>query len=228
MLLAGLAVGALTVGGLATAAPAVLPTGWGVALGAGPTPSAPAPMPPTAAGLALPLPVPDLPSAPLLRPTPPPPTVEPIPTPTDEPEPDDGPESETEPETADDGPADEGAPTEVVALTNQERAGAGCGPLGVDSRLAAAARRHSADMALLGYFSHTSQDGTSFVERILDQGHPSPAGENIAQGQRDAAEVVEAWMDSPGHRRNILDCEFTTIGVGFDERGNFWTQNFGF
>ncbi len=115
----------------------------------------------------------------------------------------------------------------VVAATNAERADAGCGPLQTDSRLTAAAQGHAEDMATGGFFSHTSEDGREFDDRIRAAGHPAPGGENIAAGQDGAAEVVDAWMNSPGHRRNILDCDFVSIGVGFDARGNQWVQNFG-
>nr|MDN5934384.1 CAP domain-containing protein [Pseudonocardia sp.] len=115
-----------------------------------------------------------------------------------------------------------------VELTNAERTDAGCDPLDTDPRLAAAAQGHAEDMSRNGYFDHVSQDGRRFDDRINARGYPSPGGENIAQGQESAAEVVAAWMNSPGHRRNILDCEFTAIGVGFDDDGDYWVQNFGF
>lgn len=82
-------------------------------------------------------------------------------------------------------------------------------------------------MAENDYFSHTSRDGRSFVDRIRAAGHPSPGAENIAYGYSDGASVVEGWMNSPGHRRNIMNCSLTAIGVGFAGRGNYWTQNFG-
>jgi uncharacterized protein YkwD len=117
---------------------------------------------------------------------------------------------------------------EVVRLSNAERSDAGCGALRPDTRLAQAAGAHSADMALRDYFSHTSPEGLTFVDRTRAAGYPSPGGENIAWGQRTPAAVVQDWMNSPGHRRNILNCDFTTIGVGFDSRGNYWTQVFGY
>ncbi|MDT7710572.1 MAG: hypothetical protein QOG20_6179, partial [Pseudonocardiales bacterium] len=116
---------------------------------------------------------------------------------------------------------------QVVALTNQDRAKVGCGALRVDARLTAAAQGHSDDMSAHGYFSHDSQDGRSSSDRITAAGYPSPGGENIAQGQRDAQEVVTAWLNSPGHRRNIEDCSFTTIGVGLAGADRYWTQDFG-
>lgn len=77
------------------------------------------------------------------------------------------------------------------------------------------------------YFSHVSQDGRKFDTRIRNAGYPSPGGENIAKGHTSPTAVMTAWMNSTGHRANILNCTFTTIGVGFDARGNYWVQNFG-
>jgi uncharacterized protein YkwD len=122
--------------------------------------------------------------------------------------------------TADDAAAD------VVTLTNAERQRAGCDPLEVDSRLTAAAQAHAEDMAANDYFSHTSRDGSSFADRIRAAGHPSPAAENIAQGQPDARSVVADWMESEGHRRNILNCSLRTIGVGHAGAKHCWVQNF--
>lgn len=116
---------------------------------------------------------------------------------------------------------------QVVDLVNAERAAAGCRPLAVDQRLVNAAQAHSTDMAVNSYFSHTSLDGRTFDERILAAGYPRPAAENIAMGQRSAADVMRDWMRSRGHRENILNCGFVTIGVGLDTRGWYWTQDFG-
>ena len=120
-----------------------------------------------------------------------------------------------------------GSTAQVVEITNAERAAAGCPALQVDPRLTAAAQLHSEDMAANGYFSHTSQDGRTFVDRIRAQGYPSPGAENIAKGYRGAAEVMAGWMASDGHRRNILNCSLRAIGVGLGT-GNVWTQDFGF
>jgi uncharacterized protein YkwD len=115
----------------------------------------------------------------------------------------------------------------VVMATNYRRTSAGCPALKLDHRLTAAAQRHASDMAVSGYYSHTSEDGKTFAARIREEGYRRPGGENIAQGQWDEAEVVGDWMASPGHRRNIVDCSFTAIGVGFDGDGDYWVQNFG-
>ncbi|MBP2370120.1 CAP domain-containing protein [Pseudonocardia parietis] len=118
-----------------------------------------------------------------------------------------------------------GALADVVALTNTERAQAGCPALTTDPRITAAAQAHSEDLAANDYFAHDSQDGRDFADRITAAGYDSPGAENIAMGQQDAASVVQDWMDSPGHRRNILNCSLTTIGVGLAD--GYWTQNFG-
>ncbi|MFI0405276.1 CAP domain-containing protein [Actinomadura sp. 3N508] len=117
----------------------------------------------------------------------------------------------------------------VVSLTNAERAKAGCRPLHVDQRLVTAARKHSADMAANRYFDHTSRNGDSPWQRMEDAGYPSPGAENIAKGYSTAAAVMKGWMDSPGHRANILNCDLRAIGVGkaSGPGGPLWTQDFG-
>ncbi|MEY7979636.1 CAP domain-containing protein, partial [Streptomyces pilosus] len=112
--------------------------------------------------------------------------------------------------------------------TNTERAKAGCGPVKLDDRLARAAQLHSEDMSANDYFSHTGQNGSSFVDRAKAQGHPSPGAENIARGQSSAASVMDAWMNSEGHRANILNCSLNSLGVGVTENDWTWTQVFGF
>ncbi len=119
----------------------------------------------------------------------------------------------------------------VVQLVNAERAKAGCGALRGDAELALAARNHSKDMAAKNYFDHQSLDGRDFVARIDATNYQgSPGGENIAAGQRTPADVMDSWMNSPGHRANILNCSFKAIGVGAASGGSYgiyWTQNFG-
>jgi uncharacterized protein YkwD len=116
---------------------------------------------------------------------------------------------------------------EVVRLTNVERAKAGCGALKHDSRLRAAALGHSKDMSANNYFDHDSQDGRDFADRIRAAGFSfTAAGENIAMGYPTAAAVVNGWMNSPGHRQNILNCSYTHIGVGHAASGSYWTQDF--
>lgn len=115
---------------------------------------------------------------------------------------------------------------EVIRLTNEERSAGGCGPLTNNGNLHAAALAHSVDMAENDYFSHTSRDGSSMVDRVERQGYRwRSLAENIAAGYRSPAAVVEGWMNSSGHRANIMNCSLTEIGVGF--HSYYWTQNFG-
>jgi uncharacterized protein YkwD len=117
----------------------------------------------------------------------------------------------------------------VLTLVNQERAGK-CDALTIDSRLATAARKHSADMAARNFFSHDTPEGVSVATRVTNAGYKwSSVGENIAMGQQTAASVMESWMNSPGHRANILNCGYKHIGIGLAYRGKtpYWTQDFG-
>ncbi|WP_405497526.1 CAP domain-containing protein [Streptomyces sp. NBC_00096] len=118
---------------------------------------------------------------------------------------------------------------EVVRLVNVERAAQGCRALEVDADLTEAAQGYSDTMAATGNFAHTGTDGSQPQDRIEAAGYAwSASGENIAMGQTDADAVVDAWMNSPGHRANILNCGFTEIGVGVNTNGGpWWTQNFG-
>ncbi|MET9557626.1 CAP domain-containing protein [Streptomyces sp. NPDC006645] len=121
--------------------------------------------------------------------------------------------------------------SDVVALTNAERTAAGLRPLAGDPRLTLAAQAHSDDMVARGFYSHTSPDGRQPWDRAAAAGCAHRGiGENIACGQRSAAEVVRGWMDSPGHRANILKPDFTHIGIGLrggGEMAMYWTQLFG-
>lgn len=121
--------------------------------------------------------------------------------------------------------------TEVITLTNAERAAAGLPPLSHDRPLTNAAQAHSADMVARAFYSHTSPDGSEPWHRAAAAGSTRRSiGENIACGQRSAAEVVRGWMNSPGHRANILKPGFTHMGVGFaggGAAGTYWTQLFG-
>lgn len=82
-------------------------------------------------------------------------------------------------------------------------------------------------MSERGYFSHTTPENVGFAERARRAGYPSPGAENIARGHRSAEAVMQGWMESPGHRENILNCSLTTMGVGVDTDGWYWTQVFG-
>jgi uncharacterized protein YkwD len=132
--------------------------------------------------------------------------------------------------------------TEVVERVNQERAqGATCGnqsfsatgPLAMEARLRCAARVHSLDMSVRGFFDHTNPDGESPFARMERAGYQyQAAGENIAAGQTTPQEVVDGWMLSSGHCMNIMSPDFSQIGVGyvFDADGqlpHYWTQTFG-
>ncbi|MCM3162422.1 CAP domain-containing protein [Metabacillus litoralis] len=116
---------------------------------------------------------------------------------------------------------------QVVDLTNQERAKQGLAALKVDLTLSKVAREKSLDMQKNNYFSHTSPTYGSPFDMMKKFGVTyRTAGENIAKGQRTPQEVVNAWMNSSGHRANILSSNFTHIGVGYVAEGNYWTQQF--
>ncbi|RRS00297.1 CAP domain-containing protein [Glycomyces terrestris] len=121
------------------------------------------------------------------------------------------------------------AEAEVLAIVNDRRAENGCGDLSRDSRLDTAARLHAEDMAVNDYFDHTSQDGRSPTDRANEQGYEGGVGENIAYGYPDAAAVMEGWMNSEGHRANILNCDYDVIGIGAHDRDGtiYWVQMFG-
>ncbi|MEU3936335.1 CAP domain-containing protein [Streptomyces sp. NPDC029044] len=124
-----------------------------------------------------------------------------------------------------------GTAAAVVDLTNRERARAGLPPLAADPLLTTAAQAHSADMVARAFYAHTAPDGSRPWDRAAAAGSTRRTiGENIACGQRSPADVVEGWMNSPGHRANILGPGFTHIGIGFaggGRAGTYWTQLFG-
>ncbi|WP_245911251.1 SafA/ExsA family spore coat assembly protein [Paraliobacillus ryukyuensis] len=114
----------------------------------------------------------------------------------------------------------------VIQLTNQERAKYGLPALKPDWELSRVARYKSQDMRDKGYFSHTSPTYGSPFDMMKAFGVSyQRAGENIARGQQTPQDVVRAWMNSSGHRKNILG-DFTHIGVGYVENGKYWTQMF--
>ncbi|MFD8951362.1 CAP domain-containing protein [Streptomyces xanthophaeus] len=122
------------------------------------------------------------------------------------------------------------AESAVLSLVNKERKAAGCDPLTANAKLSAAARAYSDTMARSGVMSHTGPDGSTMTSRVEAAGYAwSRLGENIARGQSDADAVMNAWMNSSGHRANILNCDFREIGVGLHkgDGGPWWTQNFG-
>ncbi|MGG3422702.1 CAP domain-containing protein [Heyndrickxia faecalis] len=116
---------------------------------------------------------------------------------------------------------------QVVTLVNEERAKNGLGALKIDTALSKMARVKSNDMATHQYFDHTSPTYGSPFDMMKQFGISYQyAGENIAMGQQTPQEVMNAWMNSEGHRANILNKNFTHIGVGYVENGHYWTQEF--
>jgi uncharacterized protein YkwD len=118
----------------------------------------------------------------------------------------------------------------IVTQTNQQRNAAGCGQLAVDQELIVASERQSAYMASTGNFSHIGRNGSTFAGRAHAAGYATPAGENIAWGYDSATEVMAAWMASPSHRSNILNCDVQSIGTGVSYAADgtpYFTQVFG-
>ncbi|MGH8793810.1 MAG: CAP domain-containing protein [Stackebrandtia sp.] len=122
---------------------------------------------------------------------------------------------------------------EVVELTNEQRMEHGCGELRLDDDLLVPAQEHSQDMADNDYMDHVGSDGREPGDRVEDSEYPGSYGaENVAAGYETPEDVVDGWMNSDGHRENILNCELTAIGVGYAENENsqyelYWTQLFG-
>ncbi|HHX72468.1 MAG TPA: secretion protein [Clostridiales bacterium] len=116
---------------------------------------------------------------------------------------------------------------QVVVLVNKERAARGLAPLTLSSKLSDVARAKSEDMRKNKYFAHESPTYGSPFDMMKQFGISyRTAGENIAMGYRTPEAVVQGWMNSPGHRANILNKSFTTIGVGYVADGHYWTQMF--
>ncbi|WP_328339149.1 CAP domain-containing protein [Micromonospora sp. NBC_00421] len=117
---------------------------------------------------------------------------------------------------------------QVVDLVNAERAKAGCAAVTVDDKLTLAAQRHSQDQADHESMTHTGSDGSNAGQRLDRAGYTwRTYGENVAWNQQTPAAVMAAWMNSSGHRANILNCAFTEIGVGVaSSNGPYWTQDF--
>ncbi|GGF26483.1 hypothetical protein GCM10010954_26900 [Halobacillus andaensis] len=116
---------------------------------------------------------------------------------------------------------------QVVDLTNEERAKQGLAPLELDVELSGVAKDKSLDMQQNNYFSHDSPTHGSPFDMMNAYGIDyTTAGENIAMGQTTPEQVVQGWMNSEGHRENIMNSSFTHIGVGHAEDGNYWTQMF--
>lgn len=119
----------------------------------------------------------------------------------------------------------------VLELTNEQRRLNGCDNLSMNPKLRTAMRLHVQEVARHDglYLSHVSDDGRTFVQRAKDQGYAAPGAENIARGQSSAEEVVEGWMNSAGHRANIVNCDLRAIGVSAAEGDGtlVWGQLFG-
>lgn len=118
---------------------------------------------------------------------------------------------------------------ELLRLVNAERQRVNVHPLVLNDKLTAAAQRHSQDMATSRRMSHTGSDGSTMRSRIdATQYRWSTIGENVALGQPSAAAVMAAWMNSPGHRQNILNPAFTELGIGYATAAGrpYWTQVF--
>lgn len=130
--------------------------------------------------------------------------------------------------------------TEVLEMINAERAAHGCQPLRVEERLTEAAERQSRQMVERHYFSHTAPDGSTPSRRVRDTGYVyQMVGENIEVNSDVPEAVVDAWMNSPGHRENILMCAFRETGIAVAWQGDdqpvagvprefraYWTQVF--
>ncbi|MEV5161449.1 CAP domain-containing protein [Streptomyces sp. NPDC053728] len=127
-------------------------------------------------------------------------------------------------------PSPSSAQAAVLDLVNQERAKVGCTPVTTSASLTALAQDFSEDMAARDFFGHTDPDGATPWDRADAAGVQGLGGENIARGQADAQAVMDAWMNSDGHRANILNCDYKTLGVGvhLGSGGPWWTQDFGF
>jgi uncharacterized protein YkwD len=128
-------------------------------------------------------------------------------------------------------PATSGSyPNQVLQITNAERKKAGCKALSSNSELTSAAQAHSSDMARNHFFDHDSRNGDGPFDRVKAAGYSfSAAAENIAMGQQTPSAVMKAWMNSPGHKANIVNCTYTQLGVGYavEDGTPYWTQDFG-
>ena len=126
--------------------------------------------------------------------------------------------------------APRGPEADVLAMINAARVQHGCKPLRVEARLSEAAERQSRGMAERHYFSHNAPDGSTPGKRVKDTGYAyQMVGENIEINSEDPEAVVSTWMNSPGHRQNILMCAFKETGIAMyqtDDAEAYWTQVF--
>ena len=111
-------------------------------------------------------------------------------------------------------PASADSVQSVLAGINSVRAKAGCGPLKLNKQLMATAESHARNMAEDDFFGHRDKSGKGFPARVRAQGYPlSLAAENIAAGQKTPEKAVQAWLDSPSHRKNVMNCKFRETGI---------------
>jgi uncharacterized protein YkwD len=119
----------------------------------------------------------------------------------------------------------------VLDLTNAERANYGLSPLTWNEKLAQAADAHCLDMATRNYFDHNSPEGTTPADRVNATGYLwTKIAENLGKGYPTPQEVVAGWMSSSGHRANILDPDYTELGIGLRYTSGgypYWAQEFG-
>lgn len=129
-------------------------------------------------------------------------------------------------------PSPSGWQVDMLAQVNAQRAANGAGPVAICNSLTRAAQAHSADQAAHNSMSHVGSDGATLVDRIARAGYGgwTALGENVAYGYGDVASVMNGWMNSPGHRANIVNPAYTHIGLGEANASNgtpYWTQDFG-
>ncbi|MBB3662899.1 uncharacterized protein YkwD [Prauserella sediminis] len=117
---------------------------------------------------------------------------------------------------------------ELARYVNEERKLAGCPAARLASSLDESAQAHSDDMSQQGRLSHESSDGTSFEDRVESHGYDDPAAENLAMGVTSARAVVDNWMSQDAHRANMTDCDVTSLGIGLNEDGWYWTLDLGY
>ena len=123
------------------------------------------------------------------------------------------------------------AADQVLALVNAQRVQHGCAALTASAPLTALAQAFSVEMDVRNFFDHTDPDGKTPWDRAKALGITNLGGENIAMGQQTPEDVMTAWMNSPGHRANILNCSYHSLGVGVQfatGAGPWWTEDFGF
>lgn len=119
-------------------------------------------------------------------------------------------------------------PDPFEGLLTTARAAVSLNPLAVEDRLTVAAQAHAEDMSANDYFSHTDLNGGSVADRVTASGYDwCWVGENIAYGYTTQTNVFNAWMDSPGHRANMLSASPTEFGLGHASDGNYWVMVLG-